>query len=67
MPAWTSATPTDTTGVLGALIERTRKLHEDVRRLDATIHAPVPEEPIAVNPLDHQMGLLRAAFERSER
>jgi len=52
---------------LGALIERTRKLHEDVRRLDATIHAPVPEEPIAVNPLDHQMGLLRAAFERSER
>jgi len=27
----------------------------------------VPEEPIAVNPLDHQMGLLRAAFERSER
>jgi len=52
---------------LRALIERTRKLHEDVRRLDATIHAPLRDEPIAVNPLDHQMGLLRAAFERNER
>jgi regulator of CtrA degradation len=51
---------------LRVLIERTRKLHEDVRRLDATIHAPVPEEPVTVNPLDHQMGLLRAAFERNE-
>jgi len=51
---------------LRALIERTRKLHEDVRRLDATIHAPVPDEPVAANPLDHQMGLLRAAFERNE-
>jgi len=51
---------------LRALIERTRKLHEEVRRLDATIHAPMPEEPVAVNPLDHQMGPLRAAFERNE-
>jgi hypothetical protein len=38
-----------------------------VRRLDATIHAPVRDEPVAINPLDHQMGLLRAAFERNER
>ncbi len=52
---------------LRALIERTRKLHEDVRRLDATIHAPMPDEPVVANPLDHQMGLLRAAFERNER
>jgi regulator of CtrA degradation len=52
---------------LRALIERTRKLHEDVRRLDATIHAPMRDEPIVANPLDHQMGLLRAAFERNER
>jgi regulator of CtrA degradation len=52
---------------LGALIERARKLHDDVRRLDASIHAPVPDEPIAVNPLDRQIGLLRAAFERNER
>src|ERR1700681_470882 len=29
---------------LRSLIERAKKLHDDVRRLDATIHAPVPEE-----------------------
>src|SRR5262249_57260505 len=52
---------------LRALIERAQKLHDDVRRLDATIHAPTPHEPIAVNPLDRQIGLLRAAFERNER
>jgi len=53
---------------LRALIERAQKLHDDVRRLDATIHAPVPDEPVtAVNPIDRQMGLLRAAFERNER
>jgi regulator of CtrA degradation len=51
---------------LRALIERAKKLHDDVRRLDATIHAPVPEEPVAANPLDHQIGLLRAAFERND-
>ncbi len=52
---------------LRGLIERAKKLHDDVRRLDATIHAPVPEEPVAANPLDHQIGLLRAAFERNDR
>jgi regulator of CtrA degradation len=52
---------------LRALIGRAQKLHDDVRRLDATIHAPVLDEPIAMNPLDRQMGLLRAAFERNER
>jgi len=52
---------------LRRLIERAQKLHDDVRRLDATIHAPVRYEPIAVNPLDRQIGLLRAAFERNER
>ena len=67
------AEPIDTTIFTGlpeklrALIERARKLHGDVRRLDASIHAPVPDEPIAVNPLDRQIGLLRAAFERNER
>jgi len=49
------------------LITRAKKLHDEVRRLDATIHAPVAEERPRVNPLDHQIGLLRAAFERSER
>jgi regulator of CtrA degradation len=52
---------------LQALIERARKLHEAVRRLDTTIHAPVPDEAPAANPLDRQIGLLRAAFERNER
>jgi regulator of CtrA degradation len=53
---------------LRALIERAKKLHDAVRRLDATIHAPMPEEPPpGANPLDRQIGLLRAAFERNER
>jgi regulator of CtrA degradation len=52
---------------LRGLIERAKKLHDAVRRLDATIHAPMPEEVQAANPLDRQIGLLRAAFERNER
>ncbi|HUI95015.1 MAG TPA: DUF1465 family protein [Xanthobacteraceae bacterium] len=68
-----AADPIDYEGIaalpepLRGLIERAKKLHDDVRRLDATIHAPVPEERVASNPLDHQIGLLRAAFERNER
>ena len=49
------------------LIDRSRKLHDQVRRLDATIHAPVSEEPPVGNPLERHMGLLKAAFERNER
>jgi regulator of CtrA degradation len=52
---------------LQELIVRAKKLHDQVRRLDATIHAPVPEEPVSANPLDRHMGLLKAAFERNER
>ncbi|MGZ3409541.1 MAG: protease adaptor protein RcdA [Xanthobacteraceae bacterium] len=48
------------------LITRSRILQDKVRRLDATIHAPVPEQPSAPNPLDRHMGLLKAAFERTE-
>jgi regulator of CtrA degradation len=45
------------------LIDRSLKLSERVRRLDATIHsAGLPKSP--VNPVEHQVGLLRAAFER---
>ena len=51
---------------LRALIARAQKLHDDVRRLDATIHAPLPEELPTGNPLDRQIGLLRAAFERND-
>jgi regulator of CtrA degradation len=64
--------PTDENAVkalpkqLQALIERAQKLHDAVRRLDATIHAPVPEELPTGNPLERQIGLLRAAFERNE-
>jgi hypothetical protein len=41
-------------------------LHDKVRRLDATIHAPVPEEQATATPLDRQLGLLKAAFERRD-
>jgi regulator of CtrA degradation len=52
-------------GRLCELIDKSRKLHDQVRRLDATIHAPVSEEPPPGNPLDRHLGLLRAAFERN--
>jgi regulator of CtrA degradation len=47
------------------LIERSRKLLDQVRRLDATIHGPsaVPAAGKA-NPVEKQLGLLKAAFER---
>ena len=48
------------------LITRSRLLQDKVRRLDANIHAPVPEQPASPNPLDRHLGLLRAAFERTE-
>jgi regulator of CtrA degradation len=48
------------------LIERSSILHDKVRRLDATIHAPVLEEQATATPLDRQLGLLKAAFERRD-
>jgi regulator of CtrA degradation len=48
---------------LNDLIERSHKLTEQVRRLDATMHAPEPVAP-ASNPVESQLGLLKAAFER---
>jgi regulator of CtrA degradation len=47
---------------LGGLIERSLKLQERVRRLDATIHSRVTKS--AGNPVERQLGLLKAAFER---
>ncbi len=47
---------------LQALIERSNALQDRVRRLDATIHAR-PEKPPG-NPVERQLGLLKAAFER---
>lgn len=46
------------------LVDRSLKLQDQVRRLDATIHAPVREDVPVNNPLERQIGLLKAAFER---
>ena len=46
------------------LIERSLALLDRVRRLDATIHS-VALERTPNNPVERQLGLLKAAFERS--
>jgi regulator of CtrA degradation len=48
---------------LRALIQRSRSLQSAVRRLDATIHAPPPRSERG-NPVERQLGLLKAAFEQ---
>ena len=52
---------------LSNLITRSKKLQDEVRRLDTTSHAPIPEARGSSNPLEQQMGILRAAFERGAR
>ena len=48
---------------LGDLITRSQKLYAKVRRLDATIHNQGPaERPATANPVERQLGLLKAAF-----
>jgi regulator of CtrA degradation len=47
------------------LITRSRGISERVNRLDATIYAPPPTLPLLGNPVERQLGLLKAAFERS--
>ena len=49
---------------LQELIARSTKLQTEVRRLDSTMHAPAPVKVSAGNPVERQMGLLRAAFEQ---
>src|SRR5271155_1917422 len=49
---------------LQELILRSTKLQAEVRRLDATMHAPTPVRVAISNPVERQMGLLKAAFER---
>ena len=51
---------------LQELIARSVKLQAEVRRLDATMHAPPPLPVAVANPVERQWGLLKAAFE-SER
>ena len=48
---------------LRALIERSKALHRAVRRLDATMH-PTPSRADPGNPVERQIGLLKAAFEQ---
>jgi len=52
---------------LRGLIARSRALQADVRRLDATMHAR-PDFALTnrSNPVERQLGLLKAAFEADE-
>jgi len=48
---------------LRVLISRSQALQMKVRRLDATIHnRGAAEQPVTVNPVERQLGLLKAAF-----
>jgi regulator of CtrA degradation len=48
---------------LRELIERSQKLYTKVRRLDASIYNQgTAERPAATNPVERQLGLLKAAF-----
>jgi regulator of CtrA degradation len=48
---------------LRALIERSQKLQSKVRRLDSNIHNRVAADHVPVmNPVERQLGLLKAAF-----
>jgi regulator of CtrA degradation len=50
------------------LIERSLSLLDRVKRLDATIHSPAAApEQAARNPVELQLGMLKAAFERGAR
>src|ERR1700758_630336 len=51
---------------LRELIARSIRLQGEVRRLDATMYAAPPARIAAGNPVERQMGLLRAAFEEAE-
>jgi regulator of CtrA degradation len=51
---------------LRELIERSSRLLDKVRRLDATIHAQ-PSQEAGPSPVRHQMTQLRAAFESANR
>jgi regulator of CtrA degradation len=47
------------------LIDRSRHLHGSIRRLDNTMHtSPDAMRPNPDNPVERQLGLLKAAFER---
>ena len=45
------------------LIERSLRVQERIQRLDTTIHTSA-HEFMPLNPVEHQLGLLKAAFDR---
>jgi regulator of CtrA degradation len=49
---------------LQELIGRSAKLQAEVRRLDSTMYAATPLKVAVGNPVERQMGLLKAAFEQ---
>ena len=49
---------------LQELVDRSSRLEIQVRRLDATIHAAPAPETSGGNPVERQIGLLKAAFEQ---
>ena len=49
---------------LRKLIERSKVLQSAVRRLDATIHTTAAHTADPANPVERQLGLLKAAFEQ---
>lgn len=52
---------------LRTLIERSVTLQNQVRRLDATMHSTLAETMAPpINPVEHQLGLLKAAFEAEQ-
>jgi regulator of CtrA degradation len=54
--------------LLQELIARSKALQLKIRRLDATIHpAAVPPPVTGASPVEHQLGLLKAAFEQETR
>jgi regulator of CtrA degradation len=66
------APPADAAAVLpkrlAALIDQARYLHEQVTRLDGLVYShKALKTPAAANPIEHQLGLLRAAFEAGQR
>jgi regulator of CtrA degradation len=48
---------------LRTLIDESRRLHDHVLRMDALIYGSKLAKSANDNPVEHQLGLLRAAFE----
>ena len=52
----------DVRHALRTLIDRSISLQNQVRRIDATMHNRDVEPTLVPNPVEHQLGLLKAAF-----